>query len=276
MKIKDLLICPECKIQISDNMACNSCGTLYEYQYGVYDVISQNLSANQKTYWQVTEEEIEKADDFESKIPADYELKLSDETKLAQKKVSDYMDKLIETFSGTVCDLATGMGRNLQQILRSQNQNFNIVCTDIDKNILALTKKIKDINEERIAYVATDGRHMSFSENTFDYATSLSGFGNIPESDKVASELYRILKPGGKLIISGGFVDKNSQSYDIAKEYKLEIGFIEEYLIQELTNAGFKNINSTIVDKAIWAENPYDLLPVAGDMLYFYVLVAVK
>ena len=63
MNINDLLICPECKIQISDSMVCSSCGMLYEHNYGVYDVISQNISANQKTYWQVMEEEIEKADE---------------------------------------------------------------------------------------------------------------------------------------------------------------------------------------------------------------------
>ena len=56
----------------------------------------------------------------------------------------------------------------------------------------------------------------------------------------------------------------------------LEKGMVEEYLTRELKNAGFKNVESTVVAKAIWAENPYDRLPVAGDMQYFCVIQAKK
>ena len=49
---------------------------------------------------------------------------------------------------------------------------------------------------------------MSIKDNSFDFITSVAAFGNIPESDKVAKELYRILKENGKLIIQGLYIGK--------------------------------------------------------------------
>jgi len=117
---------------------------------------------------------------------------------------------------------------------------------------------------------------MSIKDNSFDYITSIAAFGNIPQSNKVAKELYRVLKPTGKLIIEGTYIDKNSESYKLAKNKKLEKGLVKEYLLDELKKTGFINIESIIIDKAIWNENPYDLLPVAGDMQYFYIITAEK
>ena len=40
--------------------------------------------------------------------------------------------------------------------------------------------------------------------------------------------------------------------------------------------AGFKEIVSTIVDEAVWAENPYDRIPVTGDSQRFCIIQAKK
>lgn len=104
----------------------------------------------------------------------------------------------------------------------------------------------------------------------------MAAFGNIPESDKVAKELYRILKENGKLIIQGLYIEKGSKSFEVAKNLGLEKGLVEEYLVVELRKAGFKEIVSTIVDEAVWAENPYDRIPVTGDIQKFCIIQAKK
>ena len=117
---------------------------------------------------------------------------------------------------------------------------------------------------------------MSLKNNSFDFITSVAAFGNIPESDKVAKELYRILKKNGKLIIQGLYIEKGSKSFEVAKSLGLEKGLVEEYLVDELRKAGFEEIASTIVDEAVWAENPYDRIPVAGDIQKFCIIQATK
>ena len=285
MNIKEILMCPECKRSLSDGLECCKCHNIYSYKYGVYDVVSQKLSSNQEILWRVTDEEIEKEEipnaDVDNNTPQpdwvkDYYSRISDETKQAQKKQADHMNELVNSLSGIVCDLATGMGGNLQRLLDAEAKGFTIVCTDIDRRILAMTRKNKKTDDDRVFYIATDGRYMSIKDNSFDYITSVAAFGNIPESDKVAKELYRILKPQGKLIIEGTYIEKGSKSFELAKSMGLEKGMVEECLTQELENAGFKSVTSTVVAKAIWAENPYDRLPIAGDMQYFSVIQAEK
>jgi len=167
------------------------------------------------------------------------------------------------------------MGGMLRALLYAE-RDVKIVCTDIDKRILAWTRKQFKTDDNKMFYVATDGRYLSFADESFDYVTSLAGFGNIPESDKVAKELYRTLKSGGKILIKGNYIDESSESFKLAKSRNLEKGLVEKYLTDSLKIAGFKNVISTVVAKAVWAENPYDLLPSAGDMYYYCVLQAEK
>jgi ubiquinone/menaquinone biosynthesis C-methylase UbiE len=284
MDIKNILMCPECSCELSENLKCEKCSNEYSKKYGVYDVVSQNLSSNQEILWRITDEEIEREEMTDDKSNnaeqpdwvKDYFSKISDETKQAQQKQADFMNQLVSSLSGTVCDLATGMGGNLQRLLDAESKRFQIVCTDISKRVLAMTRKNKKTDDSRVFYIATDGRCMSIKNDSFDCITSVAAFGNIPESDKVAKEMYRTLKPGGKIIIEGAYIEKDSKSFELAKSMGLEKGMVEEYLTQELKNAGFKNVESTVVAKAIWAENPYDRLPVAGDMQYFCVIQAEK
>lgn len=284
MDIKNMLMCPGCKCGLSENLECKICNNKYNYKYGVYDVVSQELSSDQEILWRFTDEEIEKEDvPYDSSVVKeepewvkDYFLKISDETKWAQQKQNTFMNELVNTLSGVVCDLATGMGGNLQRLLDIGLNKFQIVCTDIDRRVLAMTRKNKKTDDSKVSYIATDGRYMSVKDDSFDYVTSVAAFGNIPESDKVAKEIYRILKPHGKLIIEGTYIEKDSKSFALAKSMGIEKGMVEEYLTQELKNAGFVDVKSTVVAKAIWAENPYDRLPVAGDMQYFCVIQAEK
>ena len=283
MNIPSILICPECKSPLDDDLHCTACPAQYSYKWGVYNIVSQNISANQTIYWNYSDEQIVEtapaAQPSNAETPdwvREYYSLLSPETIAAERLHNEYMNELIKSMTGTVCDLATGMGGNLSRLLDSPTKDFQIVCTDISDRVLAMTRKTQRTDDTRVQYIATDGRCMSVKDGCFDYITSLAAFGNIPESDKVAKELYRILKSGGKLIIQGLYIDKDSKSFELAKSIELEKGMVEEYLIAELKNAGFGNVESIVVAKAIWAENKYDMLPVAGDMKYFCVIQAMK
>ena len=279
-KSQDLLMCPECKCGLSETLECKKCGNKFSYAHGVFDVVSPKLSSNQEILWRITDDMIEndieatKQKDNDNASIKDYNAHKNKETLEAQKVYSEHMDSLIEGFSGIVCDLSTGMGSMLQKMLNSNNKNFSIVCTDIDKRILMWTRKLKQTDDHRVFYIATDGRYMSIKDKSFDYITSLAAFGNIPENDKVAKELYRILKPNGKIVIQGIYIEKGSKSFELAQSKGLEGGLVEEYLINNLKNAGFENIISTVVAEAVWAENPYDLIPVAGDTQRYCIIQA--
>ena len=282
MIIENIIVCPKCRCLLDDKLYCNKCNTQYTKYYGVYAIVNPELSSNQEILWNITEEDLankantNERQSIEDDWTRDYVSRKNRETIIAEQKLEDKTMELLKGLHGDVCDLATGMGSMLQMLLESNNPNISIVCTDISKEILAWTRKIKQTNDDKVSYIATDGRYMSIKDNSFDFITSMAAFGNIPESDKVAKELYRILKGNGKLIIQGTYIEKGSNSFELAKNLGLEKGLVEEYLVDELRKAGFKEIISTIVDEAVWAENPYDRIPVAGDSQRFCIIQAKK
>lgn len=274
------LICPKCKCKLSTDLRCVVCGDQYENRHGVYEIISPELSGDQQIYWKVTDEILQNDDlfrQFNTENDAwrcDYESRKNEATVEAEIAQDALMRQLMEDFHGDVCDLATGQGKMLQLLIDSSNRNFNVVCTDIDSHILAWTRKSKQTRDDRVVYVATDGRYMSFADESFDFITSMAGLGNIPETEKVLAELYRILKPSGKLIIQGNYIQMDSPSYEVAKQYHVERGMVETCLMDDLRKVGFRNVISTVVGEAVWAENPYDLLPVTGDCQRFCIIQA--
>lgn len=282
MDVKNIIVCPKCRCSLDDKLCCKECNTQYSKYYGVYDIVNPELSSNQEILWNITDEDLanktntSEQQSTEDDWTNDYLSRKNKETIIAEQKLASKTIELLKGLRGDVCDLATGMGGMLQMILESNNSNISIVCTDISKRILAWTRKIKQTNDDKVSYIATDGRYMSIKDNSFDFITSVAAFGNIPESDKVAKELYRILKENGKLIIQGLYIEKGSKSFEVAKNLGLEKGLVEEYLVVELRKAGFKEIVSTIVDEAVWAENPYDRIPVTGDIQKFCIIQAKK
>lgn len=279
---KELLICPICRIPLTDDLRCPKCGAEFEHKYGVYNIVSERISQSQQILWNIPDEALESGADPTKFVitgtewTEDYEAKKNEETKKAEKKLSDCMDLLISRFSGTVCDLATGMGGMLSQLLDSENKNFDIVCTDISPKVLALTRKNRLTDDSRVAYIACDGRCTSIADDSFDYITSYAAFGNIPDTPRVARELYRMLKPGGTLIIKGAYIEKDSDSFELAEMVGVERGLVEDFLMDDLRAAGFRNVASTVVAEAVWAENSYDLLPIAGDKQRYCIISAVK
>lgn len=282
MNVENIIVCPKCKCALDGELVCGECGARFSRYHGVYDVIHPELSGDQEILWSVTDGDLSdeaKAAEHgnqEKNWREDYFRHKNEETRAAERKLDERTRELLKGLHGDVCDLATGLGGMLQLILDSDHPELNVVCTDISKRVLAWTRKTKGTDDERVSYVATDGRYLSLRDNSFDFVTSMAGFGNIPESGKVARELYRVLKKNGKLIIQGAYLEKGSKSFELARSVGVEKGMVEEYLIEELEKAGFGEIVSTVVDEAVWAENPYDLLPVAGDTQRFCIIQATR
>ena len=266
--IKPILTCPECQASLEHSLKCSGCNNLYRLDHGVYNIISQNISDISDFSQRELDETgfpVLNTEEHEWHTKRYYGL-MNEETLAIRKKQKEYADVLYSRLSGVVCDLATGGGSNLENLLYSDNKNFTIVCADIDVHQLMQTRKQLNTDDGRVIYIGTDGKHLSFKDQCFDFVVSLSGFGNIPEGDKVAKEVFRTLKPGGKIILQSAFIEKGSKSHELAKSVGVERGMIEDYAIADLEKAGFINIVVTKTEQAIWAENEYDLLPVAGDL----------
>ena len=108
-----------------------------------------------------------------------------------------YRKDLISLASGKVLEVGGGTGANLPYYSR----NSSVVGIDFSKNMLEKSKKvIKSNNMTNIQLLEMDIQTMCFEDNTFDCAVSTCVFCTVPDPIAGLKEVYRVLKPGGKVL----------------------------------------------------------------------------
>lgn len=100
-----------------------------------------------------------------------------------------------------IIDLATGTGDLAIQL--SQSSDAEIVGLDISNGMLEVGRKkiFEKKLSEQIKMVLGDSEKIPFSDNHFDAATVAFGVRNFENLEKGLSEILRVLKPGGVLVI---------------------------------------------------------------------------
>jgi demethylmenaquinone methyltransferase/2-methoxy-6-polyprenyl-1,4-benzoquinol methylase len=101
-----------------------------------------------------------------------------------------------------ILDVATGTAD--VAILSAQKLSpQKIVGIDISTQMLEFGReKVKQAKLDSIIELQTgDSETIKFPENTFDAATVSFGVRNFEDLDKGISEIYRVLKPGGRLVV---------------------------------------------------------------------------
>jgi demethylmenaquinone methyltransferase/2-methoxy-6-polyprenyl-1,4-benzoquinol methylase len=100
--------------------------------------------------------------------------------------------KILDIASGTA-DLALSFSK--------LDKDFDIFQTDINYSMLTEGQK-KLINQGKIMPAITcDAEALPFQSNYFDCVTIAFGLRNMTNKDKALQEIYRVLSPGGKVII---------------------------------------------------------------------------
>ena len=94
------------------------------------------------------------------------------------------------------------------------------------------------------------GESLPFRNSQFDFATMVTTICFLDNVEVAFNEAYRILKPGGCLII--GFIDKDSsigQLYQRHKDenvfYRIATFYSVDEVVSHLKKAGFKSFNFT-------------------------------
>jgi len=89
---------------------------------------------------------------------------------------------------GSVLDLGSGTGASYTDLI-----NFDVTALDPDEQMLSLNNFEKK--------VVGKGEELPFKENSFDNVLCCFVWRNVDDTEKALSEVYRVLKPGGKFIL---------------------------------------------------------------------------
>ena len=136
------------------------------------------------------------------------------------------ISELTEVQPKLILDVATGTGDVAINTLKQLNiSDLRIVGLDISPEMLNVGKK-KIITEgyaDRIEMIVGDSENLTFNDNKFDAITVAYGVRNFGNLEQGLSEMQRVLKPNGKIIV-------------------LEFSRPRTFPIKQLFNFYFKNI----------------------------------
>ncbi len=115
-----------------------------------------------------------------------------------RKKIVRYLKK---KSPDTVIDIATGTGDLAIEMVKTGASE--IIGLDIARGMLQIgEEKLRKKNlEGRVKMVEGDSENLPFDAEYFDAATVAFGVRNFEDLEKGLSEIYRVLKTGGHLLI---------------------------------------------------------------------------
>jgi demethylmenaquinone methyltransferase/2-methoxy-6-polyprenyl-1,4-benzoquinol methylase len=93
-----------------------------------------------------------------------------------------------------VLDVAAGTGTSSVAL---QRNGARVVAVDFSPGMIAEGRR----KHKKIEFIEADAEKLPFGDNEFDAATISFGLRNVANPKVALAELYRVLKPGGRLVV---------------------------------------------------------------------------
>jgi len=102
-----------------------------------------------------------------------------------------------------ILDLAGGTGDLAAKFARIVGAEGKVVLSDINISMLENgRRRLTDMGiAGNVEYVLGDAQCLPFPDNQFDIITMAFGLRNVTDKDKALHSIFRVLKPGGKLLV---------------------------------------------------------------------------
>jgi ubiquinone/menaquinone biosynthesis C-methylase UbiE len=98
-------------------------------------------------------------------------------------------------------DIGTGTGQLAIYLARA---GFTVTAIDISEKMIARAGQYAASHNLGIDFQVQDAESLSFADNTFDVVVARNLLWTLPHPDQALNEWRRVLKPGGRLIVSDG------------------------------------------------------------------------
>lgn len=99
----------------------------------------------------------------------------------------------------SVLEVACGSGRLTRHLRKVLPAHVRLFATDLSADMIHIAQR--ELNNNGIIFQTEDVQKLSFANDSFDVVICQFGMMFLPDKQKGFDELFRVLKPGGKLMI---------------------------------------------------------------------------
>ncbi|MFD2630689.1 demethylmenaquinone methyltransferase [Oceanobacillus kapialis] len=100
-----------------------------------------------------------------------------------------------------VLDVCCGTGDWAISSSSAVGPNGKVVGLDFSENMLSIAKKKQsELQLQQLELIHGNAMELPYEDNSFDYVTIGFGLRNVPDYQTVLKEMYRVVKPGGKVV----------------------------------------------------------------------------
>jgi ubiquinone/menaquinone biosynthesis C-methylase UbiE len=98
-----------------------------------------------------------------------------------------------------IIDIGCGTGIYTNELC---DAGAKVVGVDISPEMLAIAAEKNKRHGKNVSFVAGDAASLPFADGSFDMAVSISAMEFFADPAKCLQEMYRVVKPGGRLIVA--------------------------------------------------------------------------
>lgn len=173
----------------------------------------------------------------------------------------------------TVLDLGSGPGLDCFLAAEKVGKNGKVIGVDMTQEML---EKARDNaakgNYSNVEFRLGEIEHLPVADNSVDVVISNCVINLSPDKESVFRETFRVLKPGGRIMVSDVVLSKELPDF-IKKSDEAYVGCIsgaplkDEY-IQTIENAGFKEVeivNETGIPVDEWISSFMEKADIPGE-----------
>ena len=195
---------------------------------------------------------------FTGVIPANYENYLG--PFLFEPYALDVVSRLQDKKYNDILEIACGTGRVTNHLVKSVKHD-TITASDLNPDMIDVAREM--VKDKSIKWMQADAMALPFTDRSFDLVILQFGLMFFPDKQKGLNEMYRVLKPGGKIIFNtwdkpeavpaiytGRKIIESFLGDNMPVFYDIPYSMHDENELRSLAEtAGFKEIEITLVKK---------------------------
>ncbi|MDP2755435.1 MAG: class I SAM-dependent methyltransferase [Nitrospirota bacterium] len=159
-------------------------------------------------------------------------------------ELKEHLEHLVSLFNITkgsrVLDVGSGTGGIIPYLLKAIGSDGSIRAIDFAKEMVKRAKE-KFKNEPRVTFQVASVEAIPFESEFFDHVICFGAFPHFDDKKKSLNEIWRVLKPGGSLIIAHALSSTEIKyHHKSASPVMYDILPEEEQMRSLLESAGFR------------------------------------